>query len=209
MKNRHLERLQQVMREYHRHHPWRLNGGLFIPHAYPPTEALSWWDDVGFIHGGRRVMVWWVHPRMKYADAIEARAYEIAGPTPAEFPEEQSVRSKRQFRPVKPYDFEFSNRLTEYHEKVNAIEDKLRSEGIEHEVFPSLSIKRHPRCTDMYLCASVEIHTVDDIRNLARIAKQLIKREIPLSDVFPSRGYSKKDWLQEKHLRTPYLFGNG
>lgn len=34
MKNPRLERLRRKMREYHRHHLWRLDGGLFIPHTY-------------------------------------------------------------------------------------------------------------------------------------------------------------------------------
>ena len=156
MKNPRLERLRRKMREYHRHHPWRLDGGLFIlktsvgrarvcgfgvvwqgattrngrsiprrsnaagrrqkraigrvaahpmgerprrhkrqppcglsrakerstevfrfiPHAYPEAEAepLSWWDDVGFMLDGRRVIVWWRHPRCVYHDAIERQA---------------------------------------------------------------------------------------------------------------------------------------
>ncbi|WP_151704756.1 hypothetical protein [Nitrincola alkalilacustris] len=62
MKNSRLERLRRKMREYHRHHPWRLDGGLFIPHEYPEAEVkpLSWWDDVGFILNGRRVIVRWL-----------------------------------------------------------------------------------------------------------------------------------------------------
>jgi len=42
-------------------HGW-LHDGLFIPHTYPDPQALSGWDDVGFILNHRRVMVWWVHP---------------------------------------------------------------------------------------------------------------------------------------------------
>lgn len=80
MKNQRLERLRRKMREYHRHHPWRLDGGLFIPHAYPGAEAkkLSWWDDVGFILNGRRVIVWWRHPRCVYHDAIEGTVAKLA-----------------------------------------------------------------------------------------------------------------------------------
>lgn len=52
MKNRHFEQLGRKMREFHRHHPWRLHDGLFIPHAYKEPCALSWWDDVGFILNG-------------------------------------------------------------------------------------------------------------------------------------------------------------
>lgn len=73
------------MREYHRTHPWRLSeGGLFIPHAYwNRTEtSLSYWDDVGFILNGRRIIVWWRHPRDVYQEQIESQAWEEAGDDP-------------------------------------------------------------------------------------------------------------------------------
>lgn len=60
MKDPRQERLGRLQREYHRHHPWRLGpGGLFVPHSYAEVkpDALSWWDDVGFILNGRRVIV--------------------------------------------------------------------------------------------------------------------------------------------------------
>lgn len=83
MKNPNQELLRRLMNQYHRHNQWRLGNGLYIPHEYPhPIKKLSWWDDVGFILNGRRIMVWWVHPRMKYADAIEDMAWKEAGDPP-------------------------------------------------------------------------------------------------------------------------------
>lgn len=66
----------------HRITPWRLAQGLYIPHSYPGSKPLSWWGDVGFVLNGRRVMVWWVHPRRKYLDEIEARVMRDAEPMP-------------------------------------------------------------------------------------------------------------------------------
>ena len=85
MKDLRQERLGRLQREYHRHHPWRLGpGGLFVPHSYAEVkpDALSWWDDVGFILNGRRVIVWWRHPRCVYHDALEELASEQAGEFP-------------------------------------------------------------------------------------------------------------------------------
>ena len=84
MKNRHFELLRTKMRDFHRHHPWRLHDGLFIPHAYTEPRSLSWWDDVGFILNGRRVMVWWQHPRSRFSDEIAKRAQQEAGVMPDE-----------------------------------------------------------------------------------------------------------------------------
>ena len=59
MKNRKQELLRRMQRQHHRNHPWRLqHGGLYIPHSYEEKlpDALSWWDDVGFILNKRRVI---------------------------------------------------------------------------------------------------------------------------------------------------------
>ena len=87
MKTARFERLGRMQRQYHRQHPWRLSpGGLFIPHSYAETkpDSLSWWDDVGFILNGRRVIVWWRHPRQVYATAIEERSWQEAGEDPGD-----------------------------------------------------------------------------------------------------------------------------
>ena len=87
MKNPYYEHLGRRMREYHRTHPWRLSeGGLYIPHAYSDVgpQSLSYWDDVGFILNGRRIIVWWQHPRHIYANAIESMAWEEAGEGPCD-----------------------------------------------------------------------------------------------------------------------------
>lgn len=85
MKNPHYELLGRRMRQYHRTHQWRLSeGGLYIPHAYwnMDADSLSYWDDVGFILNGRRVIVWWRHPRDLHRDAIESQAWSEAGDSP-------------------------------------------------------------------------------------------------------------------------------
>lgn len=207
MKNKHIERMRRAMRDYHRHNPWKLDGRLFIPHVYPSSGSLSWWYDVGFIQGGRRVMVWWVHPRMKYADAIEQKAIEIAGPLPIESAAEQRalsrpIRSEKQIVRRKSGDLGLSDRLIEYFDKVNAIEDRLRDEGIDHVAFPSLKICHYPWGAGMDLCGSTEIREQADIRNLAAVARRLLKREIQLADAFPSHDYSREDWLREADVRS-------
>ena len=82
MKNVKMERFGLMQRQYHRSHPWRLSqGGLYIPHSYTEVkpDSLSTWDDVGFVLNKRRVMVWWVHPRRIYTDALDAQSWEEAG----------------------------------------------------------------------------------------------------------------------------------
>ncbi len=74
MKNPHYELFSRLQKQHHRNKPWRLShGGFFVPHDYSKMEPdkLTTWDDVGFNLNGRRVIVWFQHPRCKYRDVIE------------------------------------------------------------------------------------------------------------------------------------------
>jgi hypothetical protein len=59
-------------------HPHRLNkDGIYVPHCYDEhTSSLSWWDDCGFVHHNRFIMVWWIHPRMAYQDTLNDLAHD-------------------------------------------------------------------------------------------------------------------------------------
>ncbi len=84
MKIKRLERMRESQRNYHRRCQWLMKDGLFIPHVYgkDPCTALSWWDEVGFILGDRRVMVHWRHPRKVYEDEVLDRAWSQSGEPP-------------------------------------------------------------------------------------------------------------------------------
>lgn len=154
MKNPNRERLRRLMRQYHRHHPWRLEGGFFIPHLYPKPRELSWWDDIGFILNGRRVMVWWVHPRMEYADTINDMAWKEAGDPPARSAD-MFASSEKQWKKVGRSRKKVASYLCrptpdsmqDYYAKLRAIESRMESEGIDLVVHPSISVKRLTWCT--------------------------------------------------------------
>lgn len=136
MKNRHYEILRHRMRQYHRDHQWRLEDGLFIPHTYPGDRFLSWWDDVGFILNGRRIMVWWIHPRMKYADAIEEMAWKEAGDPPMrgadlfESTEKQWVKVGRSRKKVVSYrSAPTPEAQKNYYERLRVIEERISRRG--------------------------------------------------------------------------------
>jgi hypothetical protein len=83
MKNPKHELFGRMQRQYHQEHSWRLSReGLYIPHSYEEKQPddLSWWDDVGFIVNGRRVVVWWQPPRDVYRAAIDEQSWLEAGP---------------------------------------------------------------------------------------------------------------------------------
>jgi hypothetical protein len=210
MKNPNQERLRRQMKQYHRHHPWRLGqSGIFVPHAYPDSRALTWWDDAGFILNGRRVMVWLVHPRMKVADAIEDMAWAEAGDSPLptsnlfEPSEKQWRKVGRSRKKVVAYRSPPTPDVQrDYYAKLNAIQQRRQDEGIDLMVHPSMSVKTLSWCTGISLCIPFEIRNEDDVCALAALAKRLLKREVSLGDIFPGYRYGREDWLSEAVLRN-------
>lgn len=209
MKNPSQERLRRLMRQYHSHHPWRLEDGFFIPHLYPKPGKLSWWDDIGFILNGRRVMVWWVHLRMKYADAINDLAWKEAGDPPARSAdmlassEKQWKKVGRSRKKVASYLCRPTpDNLQDHYAKLRAIESRMESEGIDLVVPPSISVKRLAWCTGVDLCIPVDVRTDEEVRALAGLARRLLKGETTLSREFGAYEYGRAEWLAEAELRN-------
>jgi len=209
MKNPNQELLCRLMRQYHRHHPWRLDRGFFIPHLYPKPRKLSWWDDVGFILNGRRIMVWWVHPRMEYADAINDMAWKEAGDPPARSAD-MFVAGEKQWKKVGRSRKKVASYLCRptpdsmqgYYTKLRAIESRMESEGIDLVVRPSISVKRLAWCTGVELCVPVDVRTDEEVRALALLARRLLKGETNLANEFPGYEYGRAEWLFEADLRS-------
>ena len=209
MKNPHKERLYHRMRQYHRHHQWPLgNDGLFIPHAYPMLLNLSWWDDVGFILNGRRIMVWWMHPRMKYTGAINDLAWQEAGEPPLhgadlfEHSEKQWKKVGRSRKKVTSYlTRQTPDAQWAYYDKLSSIEMRMQSEGIDLVIRPSLSVEILPWCRGVSLCVPIEVRDKKELSELATLAKQLIKGETTLTSEFPEYQYRREDWLLEADMR--------
>lgn len=190
MKNPRYERFRVLMRQLHRSHPWRLTNGLFIPHAYPEPYKVNLWDDVGFILNGRRVMVWWIHPKARYEDEIARRAYEEAGLMPEDSaPWSEEKRWKRVGRSRKrvvTYRTQgWSDQMKAYFERVDAIEERLRQEGIDYEARPSLVVRWYRWGIGMELCAPLEVRGIEGVRALAEVAGRLIRGQTTLEAAFP------------------------
>lgn len=209
MKNKKQERLRCAAKSYHRRHQWRLRDGLMIPHCYSePLRQLSWWDDVGFILSGRRVMVWWVHPRMKYANAIEDLAWKEAGDPPLR---EGGLfgGSEKQYKKVGRSRKKVTSHLMrqtpavmrDYYDKLKSIEARLDADGIDLVVRPSFSVEALDWCKGITLCAPIEVRDEAGIAVLAALARRLVRGETTLSVEFPGYSYGREDWLAEAGLR--------
>ncbi len=205
MKNPAQERFLRRMRQYHRNHPWRLEGGLFVPHAYlGPRKTLSWWDDLGFILNGRRVMVWWVHPRMQYADRIHSLAWQEAGESPLNgedifgSAEKQFAKLGRSRKKIISYrTAEPPAAMKDYYARYDEIEKRIEAEGLDFVVTPSMKIQRLSWCTGVELCLPLEVRDREELEKLAALARRLLKRETTSNDEFPAYQYRRQDWLAE------------
>lgn len=211
MKDHRQERLGRLQREYHRNHPWRLGpGGLFVPHSYAEVkqDALSWWDDVGFILNRRRVIVWWRHPRHVYRDAIEELAQEQAGEFPFDdwltqgaIPNYRKVgRSRKKIvsytcRPP-------SEASRAYFQHLQAMEQELSAQGIDCDVHPSSKRKRLSWATGLDLVAPLEVRNEQELAVVADLARSLLLGRTTLEREFADYCYDKAIWLSEAAARA-------
>lgn len=209
MKNPHYEYLGRRMREYHRTHQWRLSdGGLYIPHAYSNMgpESLSYWDDVGFILNGRRIIVWWQHPRHVYAEAISSMAWEEAGDGPRDnwlwegatknykIVGKSSKRKKlSSFTSRDP-----SAAQAQHYAKLHQIEERLTHDGIELKVQPSWKWERLRWAMGVSLVAPMEVRNEQELAKVARLARELILQKTTLAQEFPGFVYDRASWLRDQ-----------
>ena len=209
MKNPHYELLGRRMRQYHRTHQWRLSeGGLYIPHAYwnMDADSLSYWDDVGFILNGRRVIVWWRHPRDLHRDAIESQAWSEAGDSPrdnwlCEGGTQNYKKVGKSGRRKKPGSFtsrEPSDAQRQYYDRLLQIEQRLTTEGIDLEVRPSWSWKRLSWAMGVSLVAPLDVRNEKEVATVAQLARDLILRKTTLDQEFPGFVYDRANWLRDQ-----------
>ena len=209
MKNPHYELPGRRRRQYHRKHQWRLSeGGLYIPHAYwnMDADSLSYWDDVGFILNGRRVIVWWRHPRDLHRDAIESQAWSEAGDSPrdnwlCEGGTQNYKRVGKSGRRKKLSSFtsrEPSAAQRQYYDKLLQIEQRLTGEGVDLEVRPSWSWKRLSWAMGVSLVAPLNVRNEKVGTIVAQLERFLILRKTTLDQEVPCFVFERSSWLRDQ-----------
>lgn len=206
MKIQSLERMRDSQRRFHRQCRWVMEDGIYVPHSYVDVspDALSWWDDVGFILGDRRVIVWWNHPRQRYADEIGERASSEAGDSPnvdglvgGLAPNHKRVGRSR--KKIISYTRQPTHGgLREYYDNMDAITKRLQHEGIGFEVRPRWHRERLSWATGVELVAPVEVRNEAELKRVANLARMLLRGETTLDLEFPGYCYGKNQWLAEQ-----------
>ncbi len=205
MKNRHFEKLRRMAKQYHRNHPWKGLGqhGIYCDHDLSAARPMAWWCDFGFVYGGCRVMVWWIHPRQRFADEIEHRAQ-----TAVEVPSMQEPMIKREAvyeglgrsrKRIKAYRVSgISVAQQARYSAISEMKKRLEAESIDFIVHPGIHIQRYPWGIGVDLCVPVELRNLADLRALAELAQRFLRRETTVREVFEGHAYCKQDWLQER-----------
>ena len=211
MKNARYELLGRSQRQHHRSHPWRLStGGLFVPHSYSnmTLESLSWWDDVGFILNGRRIIVWWQHPRQLYADAVESQAWQEAGDDPGDnWLTEGLTKDYRRVGRARKKVVSYTCRQPTaaqraHYDLVRRIQTRLSTGGINFDVRISWKWLRLKWAMGVSLVAPMDVRNETELASVAHLARRLILGKTTLEAEFPQYCYSRADWIREqgKHV---------
>lgn len=211
MKNARHDLFGQMQRQYHRCHSWRLSqGGLYIPHSYAEMkpDSLSSWDDVGFILNGRRVIVWWQHPRLIYADALDAQSWKEAGNGPQDdWLTEGSTKNYRKVGASRKKIVSYTSRQPsaeqkQYYDRLRDIRARLTAEGIDLDVFTSFEREALTWATGISLVAPLEVRNETELASVALLARRLILGQTTLEAEFPGYCYRRADWLREQETKA-------
>ena len=206
-----LDRLAKLQRQYHRVNPWRLShSGLYIPHSYAnmTPESLSYWDDVGFILNGRRIIVWWQHPRHVYADALKEKAWQEVGDGPRDnwvFDGriKNYKRVGRSRKKLVSYTLrEPSAERRQHYDLLNQTITRLSSEGLDRDVSASWRWERLKWAMAVSLVAPLEVRNESDVAAVAELARSLILGKTTLDIEFPGYRYGRPEWHREQNEKS-------
>lgn len=206
MKNPRFERRRRLARQYHRNKRGDLfDRGILARHDYSglDPQGLSWWDDVQFILGGRRIAVAWQHPRQVYHGLIEDAAmqatedlYEQVESCPSERAEKIYRKVGRSRKRVTGYTTGHRPGEQEWFDALRAEEARLSREA-EFSVRPSIRIEMLAWCRFVEVVAPVEVRNAAELAALADLVRRILKGETALEREFPGYVYGKAQWAAE------------
>ena len=176
-----------------------------VRHCYDEFEpdALSWWDSVQFILGGRRVLVTWRHPRHVYQEMIDDAAmkavrhlYEPVNRTPFEGAEKCYQKVGRSRKKIQGY---VPIRRPGWQARFEALSvEKARlSKESEFSVMPSFKVETVSWCRFVNIVAPIEVRYIEELRMLAKLVRRILKGETILEQEFPGYVYGKAQWVSE------------
>ncbi|MHB1268191.1 MAG: hypothetical protein ACYCY2_11420 [Acidithiobacillus ferriphilus] len=203
------KQLYAKAKQYHRNHSWRLSkDGILVRHDYTHTDpqGLSWWDDVGFIFGKRRIMVWWQHPRSVYQDRLESLAYDLCEKDRPE----QRHDPLADFLPItqkagrglrkKITAYQMRPATAEYQDYLQKLRDTQAQQAtVDHGwcIAPSVRHQALDWCQGIDLVLPVEVRNEADLLPLRDVALSVLRGDREALEAFPIYGF--QDWMREQN----------
>ncbi len=213
MKNKYYEYLRQKRKEYIKSNKFiekQFNkNGLAVYHIYDDNvqKNLSWWDDVGFKMGKQYYVVWWTHPRMKYADLSEDIAHNVVddlyGKMSGDFFSDSTKNFKKvgkSRKKVMSYTCNTNRGDAEsnwYDEFQKARDDTLFNGSV--VAVPSFKITPLAYGKGIDICYPMEVRNEADLKTLVDLVKRLLRCECKLSDLVGDYKYSRDEWMSENN----------
>lgn len=203
MKNPQFERCRRSARTYHRNKRGdQFEHGILVRHDYRDVDqsGLSWWDDVEFILGGRRIAVAWIHPRNAYQDLILAEVHAATqhlydriegGMFCNETPLYKNVGRSR--KKVSGYRTTSSPGEQEWFDALRTEEARLSREA-SYSVHPSMRVESLAWCRFVTICAPIEVRNPGELQVLADLVRRLLMGQTTLAREFPGYAYTRDQW---------------
>lgn len=150
---------------------------------------------------------------MKYADAIEEVAWAEIGEPPSSLgssldPDLCVKQYKRQGRSRKKVvgykSAPQAAETTDFFNRLDIVQERIESEGIDLVVRPSLSVRTLDWCLGVELCFPCEVLSEADVVSLAHTVRQMLKRgrSLALVGELPADyQYGRTEWLAEAAAR--------
>lgn len=205
-KNKHYENKFKGQRQYGSRPNQRFKNGIMVYHVYDGKKELSWWDDTAFNLNGRRIMIWWTHPRMEFSDAISDTAYTNI-PCPYEdklFKDSEKIykyvgksgkRKKVYAYRANPADT--AENRKKWYDALKQEEVRLQKES-DITIKPFIKVEMLKWCRGVSICCPIEVRGEADLHILCNLVKRLLKGETTLDKEFPDYKYTKDDWAREQ-----------
>jgi hypothetical protein len=209
----HPKQMYASAKLHHRNNTWNLNQhGLMVRHDYTDMtpESLSWWDDVGFIFGKRRIMVWWLHPRMVYKDRLDEMATQQCA---EKYPKEENwlmksepirrkVKGGNRVKTVLYRMLPISTELQNYYDNFNSTLASLAQQDHGWEIQPSLKSTVLDWCQGINLVFPVEIRCEDDLRLLRDVVERHLRGDRSVLSGYSA--YTFTDWQSDQKTMASY-----
>ena len=193
----------------------RLSNGIVVMHYYGgEPRKLSWWDDTGFNLNGKRVMIWWTHPRMDFEDSISDMAYKnVPYPDNGEsmFNDSEKIykyigkSGKR--KKLSGFKCNTAPDKRVWYDALKAEEERLRK-VTDLIVTPHYKVEIKKWCRGVSICCPIEVRGEADLHILCNLVKRLLKGETTLDKEFPGYKYTKDDWDKEQVPEVPEFHGH-